>query len=289
MGIEDSKILGSIAKVSFPSVGEESFLAKVDTGADSSSIHCDDCYVKDEVLYCKILSANKTLKFRNFSKKFVKSSNGEGDERYKVTLKVIVDGREVVGKFTLNNRESMNYPILIGKNILKKGFVVDVNKHFLEENYNGNIYRTFPQDTKSDELIWHQDKEDRIVEAVDKTDWLFQMDNQLPIKIEGEIFIPKNTFHRIIKGTGDLKVKVIKLNNINESSSETYNVYYTKRLPNGDVDERTLLNKTPFKHIKGATHFAKYQSEKFKVPVDKKDNSGMSVYRFTDVISILTN
>jgi hypothetical protein len=37
------------------------------------------------------------------------------------------------------------------------------------------------------------------------------MDNQLPIKIEGKIFIPKNTFHRIIKGDGDLKVKVQKL------------------------------------------------------------------------------
>ena len=105
----------------------------------------------------------------------------------------------------------MNYPILIGKDILSKGFVVDVNKHFLEENYNGNIYRTFPNDTKSDELIWHRDKEDRIVEAVENTNWLFQMDNQLPIKIEGEIFIPKNTFHRIIKGDGDLKVKVQKL------------------------------------------------------------------------------
>ena len=120
--------LGSIAKISLPIIGDESFLAKVDTGADSSSIHCDGFYVKDEVLYCKILALKKILKFKNFSKKFVKSSNGEGSERYKVTLRVIVDGCEVVGKFTLNNRESMNYPVLIGKNILKKGFMVDVNK-----------------------------------------------------------------------------------------------------------------------------------------------------------------
>ena len=204
-------ILGSIVKLSFPVVGDESFLAKVDTGADSSSIHCDDCYVKDDVLYCKILALKKILKFKNFSKKFIKSSNGEGTERYIVKLKTVIDGKEIVGKFSLNNREKMNYPILIGKDILSKGFVVDVNKHFLEENYNGNIYRTFPNDTKSDELIWHRDKEDRIVEAVENTNWLFQMDNQLPIKIEGEIFIPKNTFHRIIKGDGDLKVKVQKL------------------------------------------------------------------------------
>ena len=203
--------LGSITKITFPKIGNESFLAKVDTGADSSSIHCDDCYIKDDILYCKILALKKILKFKKFSKKFIKSSNGEGGERYSVKLRAIIEGVEVVGNFTLNNREKMNYPILIGKDILSQGFVVDVNKQFLEENYNGNIYRTFPNDTKSTELVWHRDKEDRIVEAVENTNWLFQMDNQLPTKIEGEIFIPKNTFHRIIKGDGDLKVKVQKL------------------------------------------------------------------------------
>jgi hypothetical protein len=203
--------LGSITKISFPVLGDESFLAKVDTGADSSSIHCDECYVEDDILYCKMLALKKILKFKKFTKKFVKSSNGEGGERYSVKLKIIIEGKETIGNFTLNNREKMNYPVLIGKDILSQGFIVDVNKQFLEENYNGNIYRTFPNDTKSTELVWHRDKEDRIVEAVENTNWLFQMDNQLPIKIEGEIFIPKNTFHRIIKGDGDLKVKVQKL------------------------------------------------------------------------------
>jgi hypothetical protein len=203
--------LGSITKISFPVLGNESFLAKVDTGADSSSIHCDECYEKDNILYCKMLALKKVLKFKKFTKKFVKSSNGEGSERYSVKLKIIIEGKETIGNFTLNNREKMNYPVLIGKDILSQGFIVDVNKQFLEENYNGNTYRTFPNDTKSTELVWHRDKEDRIVEAVENTNWLFQMDNQLPIKIEGEIFIPKNTFHRIIKGDGDLKVKVQKL------------------------------------------------------------------------------
>jgi hypothetical protein len=40
---------------------------------------------------------------------------------------------------------------------------------------------------------------------------MFQLDNQLPQKITGEIFIPKEVYHRLIKGTGDLKIKLIKL------------------------------------------------------------------------------
>ena len=81
-----------------------------------------------------------------------------------------------------------------------------------KENIKGNISeRTFNSSVDKSELVWHRDKEDRIVEVIGDTNWLFQMDNQLPIKIEGKIFIPKNTFHRIIKGDGDLKVKVQKL------------------------------------------------------------------------------
>lgn len=71
--------------------------------------------------------------------------------------------------------------------------------------------REFSQNTNSEELIWHRDKEDRIIESVDKTNWMIQLDNELPKLIEGEIFIPKETFHRLIKGDGDLKIKLLKL------------------------------------------------------------------------------
>jgi len=40
------------------------------------------------------------------------------------------------------------------------------------------------------------------------------MDNKLPIKITKGLVIniPEGEFHRVIKGTGDLKVKIRKLN-----------------------------------------------------------------------------
>lgn len=85
-------------------------------------------------------------------------------------------------------------------------------KPYKEEKISENTYiREFKQSTDSDEYVWHKDKEDRIIEPIEKTDWLFQLDNQLPIKIENKIFIPKETFHRIIKGQGNLKIKLLKL------------------------------------------------------------------------------
>ena len=71
--------------------------------------------------------------------------------------------------------------------------------------------RTFTQDVKEEELVWHQDREDRVIDVHHTTDWMFQFDNQLPGKITRLLFIPKNTYHRLIKGTGDLIIRVKKL------------------------------------------------------------------------------
>jgi quercetin dioxygenase-like cupin family protein len=76
---------------------------------------------------------------------------------------------------------------------------------------NGNkILREFAHDTDSHELVWHRDKKDRIVRVLEGNGWKFQLDNMLPILLhEGqEIFIPKETFHRVIKGTNTLKIEI---------------------------------------------------------------------------------
>ena len=82
---------------------------------------------------------------------------------------------------------------------------------FKEKIKDGYHIRTFTEDVEDSELVWHRDKEDRIVESMGKTNWMIQMDNEVPKVIEGKFFIPKNTYHRVIKGDGNLTVKVKKL------------------------------------------------------------------------------
>jgi hypothetical protein len=82
---------------------------------------------------------------------------------------------------------------------------------FKEKIEDGYHIRTFTENVEDSELVWHRDKEDRIVESVGKTNWMIQIDNKVPKVIEGEFFIPKNTYHRVIKGDGNLTVKVKKL------------------------------------------------------------------------------
>ena len=71
--------------------------------------------------------------------------------------------------------------------------------------------RVFSQDTDSGEYMWHRDFEDRIIESIGETDWMIQIDNELPKQIRGQVFIPMGAYHRLIKGTEDLKIKLKKL------------------------------------------------------------------------------
>jgi hypothetical protein len=72
------------------------------------------------------------------------------------------------------------------------------------------IIREFDDNIDPIELMWHRDDEDRIVEAIGTTDWQVQLDNLLPIPLDKPILIPKHMFHRVIKGSGNLRVKIIK-------------------------------------------------------------------------------
>ena len=72
------------------------------------------------------------------------------------------------------------------------------------------IIREFSQDIDPIELLWHRDDENRTVEIIGKTDWMIQLENQLPISINEPIFIPKHMWHRVIKGTDSLRLKIYK-------------------------------------------------------------------------------
>jgi hypothetical protein len=73
------------------------------------------------------------------------------------------------------------------------------------------IIRNFSEIVDEEDLQWHFDEEDRLVEALEETDWCIQFDNKLPQKFEGKVFIQKHEYHRLIKGTKDCKVKIYKL------------------------------------------------------------------------------
>jgi hypothetical protein len=72
------------------------------------------------------------------------------------------------------------------------------------------ILREFNDSVDPIELLWHRDNEDRTIEIVGETDWAIQLENKLPTSLNDRIFIARHEWHRVIKGTGSLLLKIYK-------------------------------------------------------------------------------
>lgn len=86
-------------------------------------------------------------------------------------------------------------------------------KPYKEELVADGIIRLFEENVDHEELVWHRDKKDRAVVVLEGVDWKLQFENQLPIKLEPSksYYIKRETFHRVIKGKGPLKVSIKEL------------------------------------------------------------------------------
>jgi glutathione synthase/RimK-type ligase-like ATP-grasp enzyme len=132
--MKDKMHIGTIELVSFPDEGIKGVPAKVDTGADSSSIWASAISETDNILSFQLFGINspfytgKTVETTDYSVISVKNSFGQTEFRYKTKLRVTIAGRTIKANFTLANRENNRYPVLIGRRTLSGKFVVDVTK-----------------------------------------------------------------------------------------------------------------------------------------------------------------
>ena len=123
------------------------------------------------------------------------------------------DDEEVPEFFVENElRRWLNEKFLLDPPLPQKEVKMEDDEELpFEEISEGGIKkRRFKGNINEDELKWHFDKRDRKVKIVKSNGWQIQMDNRLPITLkEGQIIkIPKGMYHRVIKGNGDLIVKI---------------------------------------------------------------------------------
>jgi glutathione synthase/RimK-type ligase-like ATP-grasp enzyme len=129
------EIIGSVELISFADFDINGVPARVDTGAIYSSVWASDISLRKGVLRFKLfapgnaLYTGEVIKTTNFRTASVKNSFGQSEFRYKVRLLTVIGDRKVRAWFTLANRSGMTYPVLLGRNILRNKFVVDVSKH----------------------------------------------------------------------------------------------------------------------------------------------------------------
>lgn len=122
-------IIGRKELIKIPIVSNEYMVAKIDTGAYSSSIHCDRVEANESGL--DIVMDDKTIIRLNageYKYKSVKSSNGIIEVRVTTKLNVVFNNKKYKTMFTFTNRDNMSSKILIGRKFLSKRYIVDVAK-----------------------------------------------------------------------------------------------------------------------------------------------------------------
>lgn len=125
--------IGRRENVDFPDLGLFGLAAKVDTGANTTALHCHQVRVENGVLFFRLLDENhpeyqdREHRFEKFEHKIVKSSFGEQEMRYIIRTRITIGKRTIRGIVSLTDRATMKYPVLIGRRLLKNRFLVDVN------------------------------------------------------------------------------------------------------------------------------------------------------------------
>lgn len=136
--VGEKLIIGNKEKISFPDQEREHIVARIDSGARSSSVHCDKIWEEEmrgkKVLCCHFLKrSKKVIRFNKFKRRKIKSSNGQIETRYIVEVKIRLGDCEKITQVSLNDRSAMNYSVLLGRRFLAKDFLIDVSKSYVQK------------------------------------------------------------------------------------------------------------------------------------------------------------
>jgi len=86
-----------------------------------------------------------------------------------------------------------------------------VVKPYIHQYLTDNSFRRiFTEDVETEELVWHRDRKNRVVEVIKCNGWKIQYDNKLPVTLKEGDKLKINAFeyHRLIKGTGELIIEI---------------------------------------------------------------------------------
>lgn len=142
--MNDKKIIGRLEAICLPELAIEQLNARVDTGAQTSSLHVDnviqieldgkpsvrfdihpDIYNVKQVVTCEALIHDIRR---------VKSSNGVSEQRIVIQTQAKLGGVSWPIEITLTDRSDMTYLMLIGREALRGRFLIDPDKVFIASN-----------------------------------------------------------------------------------------------------------------------------------------------------------
>ncbi len=130
--MKDKRIIGRKDKVDFPNWRIADVPVKIDTGAYTSSVHCESAELSEDGLWLtaviEIDDQRHEIRTQNFETKWIRSSMGRSEKRYVVDAVIRIFEHDYKMKVSLSQRDSMKTPVLLGRRLLNGLFVVDPSK-----------------------------------------------------------------------------------------------------------------------------------------------------------------
>jgi glutathione synthase/RimK-type ligase-like ATP-grasp enzyme len=137
---QPTRMIGRRSIAKLPELGATKIVAKIDTGAYSSTLHAENIHtaVNDDgerVLRFDVVPSaqlvtkdtkQQTIETKDYFVQKVRSSNGVTQERFSIKTRMTLEGRVFPAVLTLSDRSEMGYPLLIGRRLIRSRFIVNV-------------------------------------------------------------------------------------------------------------------------------------------------------------------
>ena len=127
--------------VRLPGVGVPWVKAKIDTGAQTSALHAGDItefnrdgdtWVRFTVQPWQLSESDAvTVELPLHDRRTVRSSSGHAQDRLVVMMDIELADQVIPAEVTLTDRDEMVFRMLIGREALRQGFIVDSSASFL--------------------------------------------------------------------------------------------------------------------------------------------------------------
>ena len=135
-------IAGWVEKVTVSAIREEPIKAKLDSGANTSSIHATEVekFKRDGDEWVRFTFVDKDDTKKEMERPVVrgvkiKDLDGGADRRPVIELDMCFDGRIHKTQFTLSDRGGFNYRILLGRRFIKGVAVIDPDETYLTKEH----------------------------------------------------------------------------------------------------------------------------------------------------------
>lgn len=139
--ISDATLIGWREWASFPNLGVDAIKAKIDTGAKTSAIHAFDVTVTERRGRGAVEFSVSPLQRRVrpfvrcrallIGRRRIRCSNGAVEERLVVKVRLALGGADFPIELALADRDEMGFRLLLGRDALRRRFVVVPGASFL--------------------------------------------------------------------------------------------------------------------------------------------------------------